>query len=110
MRKATLLMCAGIMLSATSAQAEMAGEGGKEYAKAGVIDLGLTFTGGTNTTEYDDAGEADETLVLLAPTIGYFLIDSLALVGQISVGLQNTEEGALKSTGPASDWGSARRT
>ena len=97
MRKATLLLCAGMLLSATSARAEMAGEGGKEYGKAGIIDFGATFSGGTTTTEYDDAGEAnDTTSVILAPTVAYFLIDSLALVGQLSVGIVNQDEGGVK--------------
>lgn len=96
MRKATLLLCAGMLLSATSAQAEMAGEGGKEYAKAGVIDVGATFTGGTSTTEYDDAGEVDETQVILAPTVAYFLMDGVALVGQVNVGLLQSDDGALE--------------
>lgn len=96
MRKATLLLCAGMLLSATSARAEMSGDGGKEYGKAGVIDLGLSFTGGTSTTEYDDAEKTDETTVLLSPTIAYFLIDGLALVGQLNAGLQNSKEGDFK--------------
>ena len=57
----------------------------KQYGRAGTFEVAGNFTLSNTTSDYDDSGETERSETTIAPTVGFYLMDAVELLGDIRI-------------------------